>query len=74
MWREEYGVAKFDLEIVTISVFYAMDGKGYRYSYGNVRSKKLYPTMGEAKEAALIRVSKRLEEAQRKIIEARELR
>ena len=68
-----YGVEKLDLGIVTISVAYAMvtqgEPTGYEYRYGDFRSKKRYPTMDEAKAAAIKSVDIRLAAARRTIEE-----
>ena len=62
-WTEQYGVAKLDIGIVTVSVAYAMNGNGYQYSFGYFKSSRLYPSMEEAKSAALTSVRKRLMQA-----------
>ena len=62
-WTENYGVEKLDLGIVTVSVAYAMNGNGYQYSYGYFKSSKRYPSMDEAKAAALTSIRKRLTQA-----------
>lgn len=68
-WTEHYGVSKLDLDFVIVSVAYAMNGNGYQYSFGYFKSRRLYPTMDEAKAAAIAGVKQRLEKALKKIAE-----
>lgn len=67
-WQDSgYSVEKLDLGIVSISVYWALVSKGeptgYQYSFGNYKSKRLYPTKDEAKTAAINAVQVRLTQA-----------
>jgi hypothetical protein len=73
-----YGYEKLDLGIVIVSVGWASvpkgDPTGYDYRFGNYKSKRLYKTMDEAKEAALTSLDTKLAAARNSIEQLRTIK